>query len=133
MFERRTLQRLTVYVLGASLVLTLIAFGIGGMDTGLGALVGAAFGSLNWIGMRWLAQRLMNANSSGRAVWGGLLVLKMALTLGVTWAILATGVVHPLGFAIGLSGLVLGLLLGAFRMATEASTEASPDEQAEES
>lgn len=118
-----TLQRLTVYVLGASAILTLLAFGLGGMDTGVGAAVGAAFGCLNWVGMRWLAQRLLNANDKGRAVWGGLLILKMALTLGAVWAVLATGVVQPIGFAIGLSGLVLGLLAGAFHMATAASPE----------
>lgn len=117
MFERRTLQRLTVYVLGASALLTIAAFGVGGADVGLGALVGAAFGSLNWMGMRWLAQRLMTANEKGRAVWGAMLVAKMALTLGATWLILATGVVEPLGFMIGLSGLVLGLLAGAFHLA----------------
>jgi hypothetical protein len=129
MIDKRTLRRLTVYVLGASAILTALGFVVGGAELGFGALAGAIFGSLNWIAMRYVAERLMVASAKGKAVWGTLLVVKMTLTLGVTWGVLATGVVDPIGFAIGLSGLVLGLLAGAMHLALSTSGEAASTEE----
>jgi hypothetical protein len=42
----------------------------------------------------------------------------MAALLALAWLILATGVVDPTGFSIGLSGLVVGALGGALHSAS---------------
>ena len=114
---RDTLRRITLYVLGASALLTVVAFVTLGLHTGIGAAVGAVLGSLNWMAMRWVGKRLVIANDRGRLVWGGLLAVKMLAMLLVAWAVLATGVVDPIGFTIGLSGLVLGILASGFHAA----------------
>lgn len=120
--ERHTLQRITLYVVGATVLLTTATFVFGGVSMGVGATAGGVLGVANWLAMRWVGERLMVANDKGRLVWGILLVLKMSALLGVAWAILSTGLVDPMGFSVGLSGLVLGALAGAFHSATSGSS-----------
>lgn len=130
---RDTLRLITLYVLGASALLTVVTFVALGLTSGFGAAVGGVLGSANWMAMRWVGKKLVVANDRGRLVWGGLLAVKMLAMLVVAWAVLATGVVDPIGFTIGLSGLVLGILAGGFH--TAAATPADPDatDMAEES
>ena len=125
--ESHTLKRITHYVIGASAVLTAVAFFLGGAWMGLGAAVGGAVAVGNWLGMRWIGERLLRANDKGRMVWGSLLAFKMAAILGVVWMILATGWVDPMGFALGMSGFVLGILGGAFHLAASGSAPAAEE------
>jgi hypothetical protein len=115
--ERSTLRRITLYVVGASVLLTLVATAIGGLEMGFGAAVGGALAVANFVAMRWVAHRILTANDKGRLVYATLLALKMSALLAITWLILSTGWVDPTGFTIGLSGLVLGILAGAFHTA----------------
>jgi hypothetical protein len=126
--ERHTLQRITLYVVGASVALTALAFILGGTRMGIGAVVGGTLGVLNWLAMRWVGERLLIANDKGRLVWGALLALKMAALLAITWTILSTGLVDPIGFTVGLSGLILGALAGAFHSAISGPASSSGDE-----
>ena len=121
MLDSNTMRRITGYVVGASALLVLLAFVLGGLEMAIAALVGGLFSVVNWSAMRWVAKRILVANDKGRAVWGTLLALKMGLSLFVVWAILSTGVVNPIGFVIGLSGLVLGILAGTFHTALTAA------------
>jgi hypothetical protein len=114
---QRTLRRITAYVVGSSVLLAAAAFLFGGTTMGLGAIVGAGLGTANWLAMRWVGGKLVVANDRGRLVWGGLLGFKMLAMLVIAWGVLATGVVDPAGFTIGLSGLVLGILAGGFHTA----------------
>lgn len=123
--DRRTLQRITLYVVGASVALSAVMFAVGGVAMGTSALAGAAVAVANWLAMRWVGQRLLIANDKGRAVWGTLLAMKMAALLAIVWVILSTGLVDPTGFTVGLSGLVLGVLLGAFHSAASVRTNES--------
>lgn len=131
MSQHHMLRRITAYVVGASVLLAAIAFALGGMHMGIGAMVGGGVAIANWFAMRWVAQRLLNASDQGKAIWGTLLALKMGALLAITWAILSTGVVDPTGFTIGLSGLVLGALGGALHTATSArpADDAATEEQ----
>lgn len=115
--ERSTLRRITFYVVGASVLLSAVAFLVGGVSMGFGAAVGGALAVANWIAMRWVGHRILIASDKGRLVYATLLAVKMAALLGVAWLILSTGKVDPTGFTIGLSGLVLGALAGAFHAA----------------
>lgn len=115
--DRSTLQRITLYIVGASVLLTAVTFVVGGVTMGLGAAVGGAVGVANWLAMRWVGERLMVANDKGRLVWSALLAVKMAALLGIVALILSTGLVDPTGFTVGLSGFLLGALVGAFHSA----------------
>lgn len=114
MLDRRMLRRITLYIVGASALLTLATLVFGGVTMGLGAAVGGLVAVANWLAMRWVGQRLMVANDKGRMVWSVLLAVKMAALLGIVALILSTGLVDPTGFTVGLSGLVLGALAGAY-------------------
>ncbi len=120
--DRTTINRITLYVVGASVALTIVMFAVGGVAMGVGAAVGGAVAIANWLAMRWVGQRLLVASDRGRLVWGTLLALKMAALMGIVWLILSTGMVDPMGFTVGLSGLVLGALLGAFHSAASGGT-----------
>jgi len=127
MLDTNTMRRITGYVVGASALLVLVALVVGGLDMAIAALVGGIFSVSNWTAMRWVAQRLLVANDKGRAVWGTLLALKMGISLVVVWAILSTGSFDPIGFVIGLSGLVLGILAGTFHTALTASSPSAEE------
>ena len=108
------LDRITAQVAVIGGMLALIAFAIGGATMGLGALVGAGVALLNFIGLRWLLAPLAgHATQLSQGGAMGLLVLKLAATSALCWVLL--GVLHldPIGFAIGLSALVLGVTLGS--------------------
>ncbi|MBX3272925.1 MAG: hypothetical protein KF729_21865 [Sandaracinaceae bacterium] len=112
--DATTLRRITAYVIGASAILAGLALALGGLAMGLAAVVGGAFAVGNWLVMRWLGHRLLVSNERGRAMWGLLLAVKMGVSMALVWAILSTGVIDPIGFVIGLGGLVLGIVAGAF-------------------
>jgi hypothetical protein len=128
--DRRTLRRITLYIAGASALLTLATLAFGGVTMGLGAAVGGSVAVANWLAMPWVGERLVRANDKGRIIWSLLLVLKMAALLGIVALILSTGLVDPMGFTVGLSGLVLGALAGAFHMTTSKGSTAVREEQA---
>jgi hypothetical protein len=115
--DAATMNRITAYVIGASALLVLAALFLGGVTMAFGATVGGVYAIVNWLAMRWLGNRLMVANDRGRMLWGSLLGAKMLIAMLVVWAILSTGAVDPIGFIIGLSGLVLGIVSGTFHTA----------------
>lgn len=112
--DATTLRRITAYVIGTSAILAAVALALGGPSMGVAAAVGGVFSVLNWLAMRWLGQRLLVSNERGRALWGLLLAVKMGISMAVVWAILSTGAIDPIGFVIGLGGLVLGIVAGTF-------------------
>ena len=111
------LARMTAFVAVASLVLTALGWAFGGASIGFGALVGGVLAVANLYALRWLAERLLRADDRGKVLWSSVLAIKLAGVLGLAWAILATGMVNPIGFGLGLSGLVLGSLAGGFAAA----------------
>ena len=123
--DANTMRRITGYVVGASALLALAATVFGGVELGVAATVGGVFSVVNWVAMRWLGRRLIVANERGKAVWGLLLAAKMGISLIVVWAILSTGVIDPIGFVIGLSGLVFGILAGTFHAALTAPAQSA--------
>jgi len=115
--DAAAMNRITAYVIGASALMVLVALLLGGLPMAFGATVGGVYAVLNWLAMRWLGKRLMVANDRGRLLWVTLLGAKMVIAMLVVWAIMSMGVVDPLGFLIGLGGLVLGILGGTFHAA----------------
>ena len=95
----------------AALVLTGLAFVLGGARVGVGAMVGGVVGILDAWAITWLASRIVSAAGFiGRGFAAGLLGAKLVVLLAVCWALLARWGVDPLGFSVGLGALVLGML-----------------------
>jgi len=95
----------------AALVLTGLAFVLGGASVGVGAMVGGVVGILDAWAITWLASRIVSAAGFiGRGFAAGLLGAKLVVLLAVCWALLARWGVDPLGFSVGLGALVLGML-----------------------
>lgn len=113
--KARRIDRVALAIAGAGVVLTVGAFAIGGTHTGVGALCGAIIATLNWLAMRWIMQRLVHGTNKSRANVAIFMPLKFAALFAVCWFLLTRGRIDPIGFAIGLSALLLGVFAGAFR------------------
>ena len=99
------------HVAVAALMLTGLAFVLGGASVGVGAMVGGVVGILDAWAITWLASRIVSAAGFiGRGFAAGLLGAKLVVLLAVCWALLARWGVDPLGFSVGLGALVLGML-----------------------
>ncbi len=95
----------------AALVLTGLAFVLGGVSVGIGAIAGGVVGVLDAWAITWLASRIVGAAGFiSRGFAAGLLGAKLVVLLAVCWALLARWGVDPLGFSVGLGALVLGML-----------------------
>ena len=95
----------------AALVLTGLAFVLGGGSVGTGAAVGGIVAALDAWAITWLASRIVGgAGFIGRGFAAGLLGAKLVVLLAVCWALLARWGVDPIGFSVGLGALVLGML-----------------------
>jgi hypothetical protein len=109
--ERAPLDRLTLNVALAGLVLTVIVFAIGGFGPAIGALAGAVVAVVNFVGLRWLVMRLIYGPERTRIATAVMLALKMAFVLAVIWILLGRAGLHPIGFAVGFSALFIGFAM----------------------
>ncbi|HSN82189.1 MAG TPA: hypothetical protein VLS88_06395 [Polyangiales bacterium] len=116
----------------AALVLSALAFVLGGPRIGTGAAVGGIVAVLDAWAITWLARRIVRgAGVLDRGFAAVLLGAKLALLLSVCWALLARWGVDPLGFSVGLGALVLGMLYAGSELAvlqTHAQREAQTGE-----
>ena len=105
------------YVIITGLVLTALAFVLGGVDIGVGAAVGTVVSILDALALTWLTSRMVvGASFITQGFAAGLLGAKLFALLAVCWALLARWAVNPIGFCVGLGALVLGMLLGAVEL-----------------
>lgn len=109
--SKAPIDRLTLNVALAGVVLTVVVGAIGGLDAAVGAAVGASVAVLNFVGLRWLVMRLVHGPKKGRSATAVMLGLKMSLVLAVIWILLARFGVHPIGFAVGFSALFIGFAM----------------------
>lgn len=115
----RTIPR---YVAGAALSLTVLAFAFGDVQVGLGAVAGTMVAVLDALAITWLTTRVIGGAGFIRPGFAALLLgAKLVLLLAVCWALLARWGVEPVGFSVGLGGLVLGMLLGGIEVAFKQS------------
>jgi hypothetical protein len=121
------------YVTVAALVLTGVAFVLGGVSIGTGAAIGGIVAGLDAWAITWLASRIVNgAGFIGRGLAAGLLGAKLVLLLAVCWALLARWGVDPLGFSVGLGALVLGMLYSGAELSVREAQAAREAAAAEE-
>jgi hypothetical protein len=120
------------YVAVAALVLTALAFVLGGPTIGIGSVVGGIVGVLDAWAITWLASRIVaGAGFVGRGFAAALLGAKLVVLLAVCWSLLARWSVDPLGFSVGLGALVLGMLYAGTELAVreaQAAREAQTGE-----
>ena len=116
------------HVAVAALMLTGLAFVLGGAAVGTGAAVGGIVAALDAWAITWLASRIVSgAGFIGRGFAAALLGAKLVILLAVCWALLARWGVDPLGFSVGLGALVLGMLYsGAELSMREAQAAGEP-------
>ena len=101
------------YVAVAALALAGLAFVLGGVSVGIGAIIGGIVAALDAWAITWLASRIVSgAGFIGRGFAAAMLGAKLVVLLAVCWALLARWGVDPIGFSVGLGALVLGMLYG---------------------
>jgi hypothetical protein len=107
-------DRIAIWIAALGVVASGGAWFFGGWAMGTSALAGAAVAFANWVALRWIGAKLVRATGAKRA-GVALLMLKMAALVGISAALLLTGVVQPLGFLIGLGALVVGTAVGGMQ------------------
>ena len=78
-------------------------------------MCGAVVATLNWLVLRWIMQKLVHGSNKSRTGVAIAMPLKFAGLFVVCWMLLTRFAIDPIGFAIGLSALVLGVVYGALR------------------
>jgi hypothetical protein len=113
------------YVAVAAVVLAGLAFVLGGVNVGTGAIIGGVVAALDAWAITWLASRIVSgAGFIGRGFAAALLGAKLVVLLAVCWALLARWGVDPLGFSVGLGALVLGMLYSGAELSIREAREA---------
>lgn len=106
--EDSTMRRahLTVALVG-------VVFGLGGLSffgvrPGLSAFAGALVASANLLVLARTVQKMVQGAG---ASWAGVALIKFLVLLAVTYGLIQSGLVEPLGLAVGFGALPLGILL----------------------
>lgn len=121
-------DRIPLYVSAFAAILVAVGFAVS-VETGIGAVGGAAVALLNAFALRWLVTSMIKAAPERRTGTSLTLMLKTGVILAISAGLLFGAHLDPIGFAIGVSALVLGLVLGATHFnltggdATPASTK----------
>jgi hypothetical protein len=109
---KATSERIGWWTLGSALGLTVLCWLVRPQGLG-GAVAGSAIAIVSALVMARLVRALMGAGESSRAILALLLMGKSLLVLGGTAAVLFFGRVDVVGFALGVSALVVGVLGGS--------------------
>lgn len=99
---------LWMLALGAALALAGLVWG--SPRVALGVAIGCIVAVANWRALQWITHRMVDHPGRGGAAL--VYVLKLTTLIGVMVLLLYRGRVHALGFAIGLSTMVVGILAG---------------------
>lgn len=105
-------DRIPLYVSAFAAILVAVGFGVS-VETGIGAVAGAAVAIGNAFALRWLVGAMLKADPERRAGMSLTLMAKTTVVLALSAGLLFYGHIDPIGFAIGIGALVLGLVLGS--------------------
>ncbi len=106
----RALSLVTAYQLACAALAAVLTFWLWRAAT-VAVLAGGGLGALNFWGLRLLAERALMGRGKHRLLWGLLLAVKLALVLAVVAALVIFLRLPPLGFALGLSTMIVGMML----------------------
>jgi len=107
-------SRLTWFIVGLGLAATVYAYALHGSLTARSVAVGAGVAAGNWFLLRFILARVVAGSMRSKAMFSGLVMVKMAALMGLVFVLLNTHWVQPLPFTIGVSSLIVGPLLGSF-------------------
>jgi hypothetical protein len=105
-------DRIPLYVSAFAAILVAVGFAVS-VETGIGAIGGAAVSLANAFALRWLVTSMIKADPARRAGASLTLMLKTGVILAISAGLLFGAHLDPIGFAIGIGALVLGLVVGA--------------------
>jgi hypothetical protein len=120
--------RITRTLVALATAISALSFGLGGVDRGVAASVGAGVALLNWVALRWFAARMMAGEGAARAIASLLIIAKMGLLMAIVYVLINVLHLEPVGLCLGLSVLFLGPVVGGLL----ASTTPQPTAKAEE-
>jgi len=103
-------------VLGMGALLAIGSVSFLGVSAAAGALVGTA---MSWLSLVTLARAVRNlVGGAARVSWAFVAVFKFAFLLVLTYWLLESGVIPPLGLALGFGALPLGIFASTLFMPT---------------
>lgn len=122
----QTMQRFLLGVEKANLVLIVLSLAIAHLATGFGpiwygVLAGGLVGLANWRALVWLAGKLARGEKKTRGFYAVLLGSKIVVLLTVVWLLLTFLPVDAIGFAFGISTLMLAVLGMGFKASLSAA------------
>lgn len=119
-------DRIPLYVSAFAAILVAVGFAVS-VETGIGAIGGAAVALMNAFALRWLVTAMIKADPARRAGASLTLMLKTGVILAISAGLLFGAHLDPIGFAIGIGALVLGLVVGSAHFnLTSAATPTAP-------
>lgn len=112
--DKRTAERMSVFIVGFGAVLAVGMYVGSGAAAGRSAALGAALAAANWFALRYLVGKVVAGSARAKPFVVGFLLLKMGALFGLTGFLLVSALVLPIPFVVGLSSLPGGLLFGSF-------------------
>lgn len=109
------------WIVGAAILLVLVAYGLLGGDGASGAIAGAAIADGVWWSSGAIGRRMTLASDRARVGWALAFVAQGVLVLALSAAALT--LVSPAGFAIGFSAIVLGPIAGSLALGFRARAQ----------
>lgn len=106
--EDSAMRRAHVAVALTGVVFCLCAVSFFGVRAGLSVLAGAAIASINLL---VLARTVTKMVEGAGASWAGVALIKFLVLMAVTYGFIDSGIVEPLGLAVGFGALPFGILL----------------------
>jgi len=110
----KVVERLTWFIVGIGLAVTAGAYALHGSAACLSVAAGSAVALGNWFLLRFILARVIAGSMRNKAMFSGLVVVKMAALMILVFVLLHSHWVQPLPFTIGVSTLIVGSLLGSF-------------------
>ena len=81
--------------------------------SGLSSAVGAVIALANWFVFAWVVSRVTGGRTRNKLGLGMTLGVKMFALMVLVSVLIGRGLVEPIGFAVGLSAIVVGLCIGS--------------------
>lgn len=95
------------------LILSVAVYLLGGAFSGVSAAVGAVIALGNWFVFAWVVSRVTSRRARSKLGLGITLGVKMAALMALVSLLIGRNLVEPVGFAVGLSAIVVGLCIGS--------------------
>lgn len=107
------MRSIFIHIAVFAAILTAGAFLVGGAEVARGAAAGGVLALANGLALCWVVLRIVHGTMRQKAAVAVVMATKLGVLAVVSWALIAKWGVHPVGFLVGVTALVLGSLSGA--------------------